>query len=65
MDQKGQPDNSAFDRSNSQYAVLGAWAVEQAGAEMPSAIGKTKTRPGAVPSRPTEAGPTTTWSIPP
>ena len=35
VDQKGQPDNTAFDRSNSQYAVLGAWAVEQAGAEIP------------------------------
>ena len=35
LEQTGLPDNTPFDRSNSQYAVLGAWAVEQAGAEIP------------------------------
>jgi hypothetical protein len=35
IDPKGPPDSSAFDRSNSQYGVLGAWALEQAGCEIP------------------------------
>ncbi|HET6247482.1 MAG TPA: DUF4159 domain-containing protein [Tepidisphaeraceae bacterium] len=35
LEQTGLDEKSTFDRSNSQYAVLGAWAVEQAGAEMP------------------------------
>jgi hypothetical protein len=35
LEKTGLPDMSGFDRSNSQYAVLGAWAVEQAGAEIP------------------------------
>src|ERR1019366_7389554 len=35
LEQTGQPEKTQFDRSNSQYAVLGAWAVEQAGAEFP------------------------------
>jgi hypothetical protein len=40
IDPKGPPDNSAFDRSNSQYGVLGAWALEQAGCEIPVAYWK-------------------------
>jgi hypothetical protein len=35
LDQNGQPENTAYDRSSSQYAVLGAWALDQAGAEIP------------------------------
>ena len=35
MDTKGPPEGAWYDRSNSQYGVLGAWALEQAGAEIP------------------------------
>ncbi|HZL34855.1 MAG TPA: DUF4159 domain-containing protein [Tepidisphaeraceae bacterium] len=35
LDPNGPPANAWFDRSNSQYGVLGAWALEQAGAEIP------------------------------
>src|SRR4051794_34185990 len=31
------PGDDGYDRSNSQYGVLGTWAVEQAGAEVPTA----------------------------
>ncbi|MDB5353591.1 MAG: A-macroglobulin complement component [Phycisphaerales bacterium] len=37
FDPKGPPTDSGFDRSNSQYGVLGAWALEQAGCEIPVA----------------------------
>lgn len=36
LEKTGLPDKSQWDRSNSQFAVLGAWAVEQAGAELPA-----------------------------
>ncbi|HET6246551.1 MAG TPA: DUF4159 domain-containing protein [Tepidisphaeraceae bacterium] len=37
MDPKGPKEDAWYDRSNSQYGVLGAWALEQAGAEIPTA----------------------------
>ncbi|MDB5299770.1 MAG: hypothetical protein JWO87_1433, partial [Phycisphaerales bacterium] len=40
IDPKGPPKDSAYDRSNSQYGVLGAWALEQAGCEIPVAYWK-------------------------
>ena len=36
LDPKGPAENAWYDRSNSQYGVLGAWALEQAGAEIPN-----------------------------
>ncbi len=35
-DKKGPLEGSGYDRSNSQYGVLGAWALEQSGAEIPA-----------------------------
>ena len=38
FDPKGPQGNDPwYDRSNSQYGVLGSWALEQAGAEIPTA----------------------------
>src|SRR6202041_2910169 len=36
IDPKGLPEHSWYDRSNSQYGVYGAWALEEAGAEIPT-----------------------------
>ena len=38
LDPKGPPEGAWYDRSNSQYGVLGAWALEQAGAEIPTSF---------------------------
>ena len=38
IDPKGPPEGAWYDRSNSQYGVLGAWALEQAEAEIPSSF---------------------------
>ncbi|MDB5333243.1 MAG: Prenyltransferase and squalene oxidase repeat protein [Phycisphaerales bacterium] len=37
IDPNGPAEGAWFDRSNSQYGVLGAWALEQAGCEIPIA----------------------------
>jgi len=40
IDKRGPLEGAGFDRSNSQYGVLGAWALEQAGAEIPVSFWK-------------------------
>ncbi|HWE02453.1 MAG TPA: DUF4159 domain-containing protein [Tepidisphaeraceae bacterium] len=40
LNPKGPAEGAWYDRSNSQYGVLGAWALEQAGAEIPQSYWK-------------------------